>query len=373
MARRTVDVSMLQGLVQGATGQEIQKGTPRTTDPNFPVFTTPVNEDILVYIPMTNVVSDENGVDMKVLQSHIHEAKIGKQFTSLRCINGLAGNPAFDVLGYDGSCPACEATQDAWELYRVKLNAEAKRLGIDPQNDPADTLKPVRENILREMDLKGSEEYVTFPIVIIPTKAKFTPADDALENLKVVFVHWRKKRYDTEILGALDNLMTNPGHPAGLFWLWKFSYNTEGKQATAMLSAKNAKYSVIQDAGALANFEKFRQIAEEKAAPFTLLKAAEVVVANQFMYKEDLEVEVNKVMARTRQMLEFAQMSGGQPALGAGQPAGQLGAGNPLANFGTAQQGQPQLGGAPTNLGQQPDAQQQQPTQPQAQNPIQFG
>lgn len=360
MARRTVDPTMLQGLVEGAVGQEIQKGTPRTTDPKFPVFTTPINEDILVYIPRTNVVVTENGEDMQVLHSHIHDAKIGKQFTSLRCINGLTGNAAFDALGYDGTCPACDGMADVWELYRVKLNAEAKRLGIDPQNDPADTLKPIREGILREMDLKGAEAFVTFPIVIIPTKAKFTPADDALEKMQVVYVHWRKKRYEEHILGALDQLMNNPGHPAGMFWLWKFSYNTEGKQATAMASAKNAKYNPIQDAGALESFEKFKKPAEEAAKDFTLLKAAEVVVANQFMFKEDLEVEVNKVLAKTRQMLELAQVSGGQPQLTAGQPAGQLGAGNPLANFGVASE----QGTSPTTEGTQPVT---------SGNPIQFG
>lgn len=352
MARRTVDPSMLQGLVQQAQHQEVQKGSPRTTDKNFPVFSTPVNTDILVYIPRTNVISTENAEEMQVLNAVIHDARIGKQFTSLRCINGLQG-PGFDALGYDGTCPACEGTADVWDLYRMKLNAEAKKLGIDPQNDVNDTLKPVRERILSEMDLKGGEEYVTFPIVIIPTKGKFQPADDALENLEVVFVHWRKSRYEKSILGALDSLMTNPGHPAGMFWLWKFSYDTKGKQPNARDSAKEAKYTPITDGEALTLFEKFRQPAEEKAAPFTLVKAAEVVVANQFLYKEDIEVEVNKILAKTRNLLELANVGGGQPALGAGQPAGALGVGNPLANFGTVDaSAQPNLGEAQPNGGQ---------------------
>jgi hypothetical protein len=364
MARRTVDTALLQGLVQGSVNQEIQKGTPRTTDKNFPVFATPVNSDILVYIPMTNVVTDENGPDMKVLPSHIHDGKLGKAFTSIRCISGLSGNPAFDSLGYDGTCPACEATRETWELYRLKLDAEAKRIGIDPQNDPADTLKPAREKILGEMDLKGAEEYVTFPIVIIPTKAKFTPADDALENLEVVYVHWRKKRYSEAILAALDTMMTNPGHPAGLFWLWKFSYDTQGKQANARDSAKNAKYTAITDAAAVNLFAKFIPVAEEKAKEFTLLKAAEVVVATQFMFKEDMDAEVGKVMAKTRQLLQLSEM-GTQPQLTTGAPAGQLGAGNPLASYGVTPEqptGAP-VGavatGAPINLGQA--------------NPVKFG
>jgi hypothetical protein len=366
MARRTIDISMIQGLVDGSENQELQKGTPRTTDPAFPVFSTPVNLDVLVYIPRTNVVVTENGEIMKTLTAHIHDGKNGKQFTSLRCISGLHGNPVFDALGYDGSCPCCEGTQDVWELYRLKLNAEAAKLGIDPQNDPADTLKPVREKILQEMDLKGAEEYVTFPIVIIPTKGKMQPADDALSTLQVVYVHWRKKRYDDSILGALDSLMVNPGHPAGLFWFWKFSYDTKGKQATARDSAKNAKYTVIQDATALAMFEPIKAVAEQAASQFTLLKAAEVVVANQFMYKEDIEIEVNKIMAKTRQILELSKMGGA--ALPAGAPAGgALPGGNPLQNFGVAQNQGTALDGAPQgNLGGTPAG-------APAGNPVQFG
>lgn len=389
MARRKVDTSLLQGLVEHSQNQEVQRGTPRTTDPRFPVFSTPVNQDILVYIPRTNVVVTENGEEMQLLHSHIHQGRIGRQFVSLRCISGLTGNPVFDELGYDGTCPACDATQEAWELYRIKLDAEAKRIGIDPQDDPNDTLKPAREKILSEMDIRGAEEYVTFPVVIIPTKGKMLPADDWANNLEVVFVNWRKQRYDDTIGAALESLMENPGHPAGLFWFWKFSYDTKGKQANARDSARNAKYTIIQDQNALQMYEPIRAVAEEKAKEFTLVKAAEVVVANHFLYKEDLEVEVNKVMAKTRQLLDLAKQGGAAALPQAGQAQGQLpaGGGNPLANFGTAQ------GSAPANLGQsqeqaQPASQSQvagqATTQPAGQpigqsagqpigNPIQFG
>lgn len=373
MAQRkaVIDTSMLQGLVEGASHQELQRGNPKSTDPKFPVFSTPVNEDIIVYIPRTNMRVDENGEDMAYLSSLIHDGRLGRQFVNFRCISGLTGNPAFDQLGYDGTCPACDAVQEAWELYRLKLDQEARRLGVDPQNDPGDTLKPVREKILREMDLKNAEEFVTFPIVIIPTKGKFQPADDATEKMQVVFVTWRKKRYQDSILAGLDQLMTNPGHPAGLFWYWKFSYDTQGRQATAMQSARNAKYNVITDGQALEVFNKFKSVAEEKAKEFTLLKAAEVVVANQFITREDLEVEVNKVMSKTRSMLELAKTSG-TPQLGAGQDGSQVGgASNPLAGFGVAPQGN--LGAEGQATPQEQPAQEQPAQAGGTSNPVSFG
>lgn len=379
MARRTIDPSMLSGLVQGSMTQEVQKGNKRTSDPKFPVFSTPVNEDILVYIPRTNVISTENGEEMQVLPALIHDAKIGKAFTSLRCISGLVGG-FYDQLGYDGACPACDGMAEVWDLYNAKMAAEAKRLNIDLQNDPNDAMKPTRENILREMDLKNPEEFVTFPICIIPTKARFTPTDDAEKNIKTVFVHWRRKRYEEKILGGLNSLMNNPGHPAGLFWFWKFSYNTEGKQATPMNSAKNATYTPISQGDSVA-FQKFVSICEESAKEFTLLKAAEVVIANQFLFKDDIEADVNRVLAKTRQQLEAIKIGGADAlAIVGGAQAPQLGAPeNALANFGLAQQ-PVQSQSQAVNFGTEQVGQPVQPTQPSQpvvdlqipQNPVSF-
>ena len=335
MARRKIDMSLLEGLVQGAENQTVSKGNKKTDDPNFPVFATHVNEDILVYIPKTNCVETENGVDMQLLKAYIHDYKSGKQYGQLRCISNLTGNPAYDALGYDGTCPACEATKDCWDLYNTKLKAEADKLGIDVQNDVNDVLKPMKDKLRDEMEMRGAEEYVTFPIVIIPMKAKMTPSDDAIANLKPVFVTWRRKRYEDNIVSALEGMMDNPGHPAGMFWLWKFSYNTEGKQATARDSAKNAKYMPLESG--LAKFgQELADACEDAAKNFTIVKATEVIVANQFLFKEDLEDEVNRVVNRTRTQLELSKVGGAtQPQLGgATAPQLSLTGGNPLDNFG---------------------------------------
>ena len=339
MARK-VDVSLLSELNKGAEKQEVRKGGfSRTTDPKFPVFATPVNTDILVYIPNTNVVQTENGSEMKLMTVHTHTYREGQITGMLRCISGLEGGVYSEVLGYDGSCPACEATKDCWALYNRKLQAEATKLGIDPQNDTGDVLKSARRKILDEMDMKGSEEYVTFPIVVIPTQEKsYKPTPDALKNLQVQYVVWTKKRYEKNIIGALDSLMENPGHPGGMFWLWKFSYDTGGKQANARDSAKNAKYMPVIDPAFLNALNPAKPALDKAAAEFTNEKAAEVIISNQYMYKEDLEEKVNKIMAKTRNLLALSETE----SLGTA-PAASLGA-NPLSSFGA-------LGEAPTGFG----------------------
>lgn len=331
MARK-VDVSLLAQLNAGAENQEVKKGGfSRTTDPNFPVFSTPVNKDILVYIPMTNVVQNENGAEMKLLNVHTHTYREGNITGMLRCVSGLEGGVYTDELGYDGSCPACDAVKDCWALYNRKLDAEAKKLGIDPQNDSGDILKAARRKILDEMDMKSSEEYVTFPVVIIPTVEKsIKPTNDALSNLQVQFVVWTKKRYEKNIIGALDSLMNNPGHPGGMFWVWKFSYDTGGKQANARDSAKNAKYMPITDGDFLKAVSPAKPALEKAAANFTNEKASEVIISNQYMYMEDLTEKVNKIMAKTRNLLALSETESlGTPAVG----------GNPLASFGALPDG----------------------------------
>ena len=127
------------------------------------------------------------------------------------------------------------------------------------------------------------------------------------------------------IIGALDSLMENPGHPGGMFWVWKFSYDTGGKQANARDSAKNAKYMPITEGNYLNVLNPAKATLDKAAAEFTNEKAAEVIISNQYMYKEDLEEKVNKIMAKTRNLLSLSETESlGAPALGA----------NPLASFG---------------------------------------
>ncbi|MNV31219.1 hypothetical protein D3C71_1225180 [compost metagenome] len=213
--------------------------------------------------------------------------------------------------------------------------------------------------------------------------------------MQVYFVYWRKKRYEESLLAMLDTMMTNPGHPAGMFWIWKYTYDAKGKQHTARDSAKSAKYNPIQDVNIMQTWASLVEAAEAKAAAFTTMKAAEVVVANHFLYMEDLQVETAKYSANTIRLIDASKASSalGVPGLPAGAQPGTLPVGqgfNPLQNFSLSGQAPVSLGGDPNQgqqqggtfnpqqyvQGQQP-AQGQQQAQPQAQpagafNPQQF-
>lgn len=353
MARPKIDPSKLQGMVNSARAQEAKGGFSLTEDPNFPIMPTPVNKKVLIYIPTVGLSVDEGGVaNWDILNALVHRYKAGQYTQTVRCIHGLMGNEVFDEFGYDGNCPACDATAEGWKLYNAKLDYVAAMKGIDRQADTADLLKDDRKKANEERVMDGSEEFLVFPVVEIPWDAKNQcPDATAMEGMKSYFVYWRKDRYEDSLMKQVGSLIPAPNHPAGLFWLWDFTYDTGGKQANARDSAKNASYAIIQSPQLIQQWEPLKQRAEEISQEFTLYKAAEVIIPVQFPTKAELTRQVAGLMNRTRTIL--ARLEGGATAAeifgGTAAPANQA---NPLLNAGGNGGAAPaQLGGAPNTQG----------------------
>lgn len=299
------DASKLGAMITASQDQKVIKGVQKSKDPDFPVFGTPLNEDVLLYIPKTNMVVDENGEQLQILHSVIHDYKEGKAFGSTRCIRGL-NDEVYKELGYDGDCPFCKAMNECWDLYNKKIALKAKEVHLEKNSDgswddPNNLLEPFKKAYMREMAINQPTEYVTFPIVVIPKAPNSAkPAEDAMEKMKVYWLHWRKQRYEEKLIKPLDSLEENPGHPAGLVWLAKYTYDTKGQKPDPMLAAKNASYSICQ------NQTIFKDLiikAEEMAKPFTLIKAVETVIAVDFLSSDDMKKKVDTIMKDTRAKL----------------------------------------------------------------------
>ncbi len=314
------------------------KGFKKTKDDKFPVFATPVNEDILVYIPTTNVANTPEGPKYQFLTSHLHGVLDGKFRSNVRCIHSLINAEA----GYDGTCPFCTAANDAKNLFFKKVEAEAKRLGIDPQNDPNGLLKSVRSTMSQEIAVTESEEYITFPAVVLPMVGNAL-APDWVNRVKVCFVTWTKKRFDQNIADELVNNGSSVDKFGGTLWRWNFSYDTGGKQANARDSAKNAKYRLCPSIPELTEwFPKF----EEMAKDFTNTKAIEVITELEFFPMNEVKAKADRVIAPTRQFLSSLEQ------LPTGNMAQPQIASNPLAG----------VIAPPTTLGMQTNG--AQPVQP---------
>lgn len=350
-----LDLGVITQITKETQQQEKPVGFSKTLDPAFPVFTTPVQQSVLVYIPRTNVVETENGEIVENLKTFVHNYKEGKAFLQARCIRGLSGGVFTEQLGYDGECPFCGATSAEWDVYNKKLEYEAKKLGVDPANDPQEVLKPVKQKLARERAVDNDEEFVTFPVILIPMKAEtgkkrnYNVADNWEENLQPCFVTWKKKRYEDYITGAIDKLPGTVGvdHEGGTFWIWCFEYDAKGKEPNARDAAKEAKYTPIVDSASLAQYLPIVETLEARVAEFTREKAQEVLVMNQFYSKADLEQTANKLQAKAKavlQQLEAMELGGGSTAAPQGLGAGLSGFGNPAGSTGVEQKTPAQLG-----------------------------
>jgi hypothetical protein len=304
--KKKMPIRVTPQMIQATQNQEVGKRSARTTDSRFPVYGVPVKEDHLVYIPRVDIIQGENGEQPAWLRSVLHEYSVGSSYGHIRCINGLTED-AIPGSGYDGTCPACDAERDCWTLANTKLETEARKMGV-PVDDPGEAWKAVKSTVYSGRAIKGTEEFITFPIVVVPNhpENKTTPTQDALKGLRAFFVLWKRNMFNERLMSALEAIPNNPGHPAGMMWLWKYTYVPARGEQNARDAQRNAKYNIIPNTNGY--YDAVIAAAEEAAKEFSALKAADVVVSNQYPTMEEITTFVDKSMIQTRTLI--AALSG---------------------------------------------------------------
>lgn len=332
--KKTVSPELVAELMDGASAQVVSSSTPRSDDPNFPVWRTPLDKDVIVYFPKVAVTQADGVETYNPLTAHIHSVKKGANgYANYRCISGLSGGKYESVLGYDGSCPFCDGVNLCWDLYNEKMRRKAAEMGIDLENDVADAMKPFRQQFVQEMAIKKCEEYVTFPIVVI-SETGFVPKDMSDAVLAPYFVTMRKQSFEKNIIEVLTKQTTPIPHPGGLFFKWCYTYDTKGKPATPRDAAKNAQYLPILDNASTASLSVYIAPAEEKAKEFTNAKAAECIIMNEFYAMADIKAEADSILADTRRILDVMTSNKDTPVALPGATAMGNGVSAALASFG---------------------------------------
>lgn len=351
-------------LINAGKEQEAPSGSGKSWKKEFPVMQTPVNQKILIWMP--------DDFEARKVEMLVHDVMQGKQYAQFRCINGLY--EGFEQFGYTGECPLCACVQDSWEQYNIKLDAKARELGVDRDNDPDNILKGFKDNLLKEMAVKNPDKYVCFPVVAIPCDKMGNPDLTSGTPVQPYYVVWRKQRYEDKFSSDILESRTSP---AGTFQRWSFTYDTKGQQATAMLSAKALKVKIIENPEQLAVLNQFLESCKQVIAPFDQSNAVDAVKACNFLTYAALEHEAEKCIKSTRLFLSanaaMQSTVGNAPALGQVAPAApQLGTSSAeaaIANFGQANVAQtgaapapaPAQGIAPQPMGQVAPAQQAAP------------
>lgn len=305
-------------LLQGARSQKKSTGFKATKDPNVKMFKTPLEKAILVYIPKTNVYENEEGVeDFGFLPSLLHSVKKGKYEQNYRCIDGFKGQFFEEEYGYDGECPLCSANAKSWELYNAKMEEFALKKGIDLKNANREdeSIKHESSKNIQEMAVSTSEEFMTFPVCIIPnTEVAHMPADNALEGIETVYVQWRKKRVEEKLIsGGIKKKLNKIPHLGGTIWVWDFRYNTEGKTPDPMIAANKAKYTTYtvdeilgacEDEATKEYFLKVIAECEIKASTYTVEHALDMIYATEFLHKDKVLDIADGAIADTQLILD---------------------------------------------------------------------
>ena len=309
--------------------QELSTGFRSTTD-DTEMFSIPINEKIIVYVP-NHQREDKNGnLILRADRPLFHRMKVGSRYMVVRCTAGL------NELGYE-SCPLCESVQVHWDLANLQIEDECRHKGLDPSDKKNEAVSEVKRKYYSNRALDSSNSRLTFPICVINTKEK----DE--EGMPKYDIFWyqisenyfnRKWGSAMRVIESGDQVdLSDMGqggneadgfivNPAGRFFTLDYTYDTKGREPTAMFSAQNLEVIPLN----LRVPKGFAERMDEATLGYDEAQAAESVVDNLFYEEESLAELANQVSDPVRQKIELLQIRHSAEIAGAGFNVAEIGA-----------------------------------------------
>lgn len=327
---KTLSKEQRQAITSACRKQTGTMSSPKTYDPAYPVFEIPVNKKLLIYIPNHTVATEDGGVELRMDKFAAHQVRIGKAYSSVRC----TGETINDALGWDGTCPLCDATQFCWDLYNHQYAEIAKSRGLTVDSPEADELlKDVRKDLIKEMVIGKAELWRTFPIVVIDCEeGKTTPKLDAEGKLvgKPMFYSVREQAYIDKWLTAFDAIEDEEGgtdqNPAGRWAILNFTYTPKSGQHNKRDSARNLKVSFVNRD----NYSEWAEYFDKLTEDWTPEKAQDVLVLNAVRDMDEMVEAAEKLIKPTKDKLKMYELSGSGTAVAVANNNAE----EALANFG---------------------------------------
>lgn len=340
------DAGAFSQVAQASQAQTGKKVTEKSIDPiNFPVFETPVNRKVLIYVP-NHRTEDELGIRLRMDKGAFHQVIAQGGYHSVRCLSGII----LEEENYDGTCPLCDVLPECWDLYHKQYEETAKMKGIDVNNDPEDSLKAVRQDLTKKMVVKGAEVWYTFPIVEIDCEeGKTVPKKNAEGQLsgKVVWYSIREQTYKEKWEKAFEAMEEECA--AGAWFVLNFTYESKSGQHDKMGSAR-ALQVVYKPMGE--TYASWATYYDQLTEGWTPQKATETVIANFFLEMEEVQEVTDVAMQPVRDKLAMLNMVAG--GIGVPQSAPIVGTSSPEAiasQFGAVPVESLPAGGAPPQVG----------------------
>lgn len=295
----------MQNVAKQFAVQEETTATPKSRDPkNFPVHEIPVGVKELIYVPNHTFLDAEGKEHLRMDMPLLHAVRDGRRFLYYRCINGIVD----EEVGYDGECPLCEATADAWDLANFQIKDQCEARGLNSEDKDNKQVKDIRSNCYGDMVLKNATRYYTFPIVVIQTEKNLGKVPLTDENGNLLYsIQWysiSEAQYNKKWVTTLEAMEDDPTHPGGHFFVLDYSFVPKNGEANKRDAAQNvavhARTVFKEEIGA-----KIKAQFDKETEAWTPEKAMETVINNLPYSKDDLNEIQDTILADTRTMLEL--------------------------------------------------------------------
>lgn len=287
--------------------QVIEKSAPLSRDPeNYPVFKTPVNKKVLIYVP-NHIVQDKDGVDILRMDApFIHIVQNKNRFEYYRCVSGLHS----EEHGYDGTCPLCDGAADPWTLANLIIEDKCKARGLSSDDSDNDDVKAIKSAAYSARVLGDAERYYTFPIVVFDTvndDAKtFVVDEKGNVSYKIMWYSISERGYEKKWAKALENMEDEPTHPGGLFLTLDYTYTPKRGEPNARDSAREMTVYSKK----IKNSEKLRAALDQQTEGWTPEVARDMVIRNNLYAYADLEAVTEECLENTRNLIALYEAKG---------------------------------------------------------------
>lgn len=335
---KQLSTEAMQSIISASSQQTGKVVRQKTYDPNYPVFEIPINKRVLIYIPNHTSMTPEGIVDIRKDKFAGHSCQEGRSYHVIRCNAGIID----ESLGLDGSCPFCDANVEVWDLYNKQYREIAKSKGIDVDSPEAkEGLKQVRIDLLNKQAVKPGEVYYTFPIVVIDCeeengKATTKPkkgADGSL-SYKIMWYTVKERVYLEKWVKAFETVSgvddITPTHPAGLWAVLNFEYESKTGKHDKMSSARNLNvgFKTMHE-----SYNQWASVFDDLTKDWTPAKAMETLVDNVLRDGQEQQEAADTILKSTRDSLAMLALGGSvQEPIVAGSSVAN--AGSALASFG---------------------------------------
>lgn len=324
-----------QSITQASAKQTGSMSSPKTYDPAYPLFDTPVNQKVLIYIPNHTEINEDGVSSIRADLFTAHSCRMGKAYVDVRC----CGEVINEKLGLDGSCPVCDATQNCWELFNKQWAELCKSKGYDPSSPEADeALKNDKKELLDARAVKKAEQYITFPIVVIDCEeGKTVPKKDAQGKITgtPMFYTIRTSTYEDKWMTAFDAMEDESEdgvdhNPAGRWAVLNFTYTPKSGSHNKRDSARNLKVTFRTMGDAV--YREWEKYFDQMTIDWTPEVAQDVLVRNSLRDMDEMKEVADELLKPVREKLQMYLLTQG----GATVPAvtGNANAEEALAGFG---------------------------------------